>query len=235
VIDTGSGMTLEQSQRLFQAFAQADASVTRKHGGSGLGLMVSRRLANLMGGDVSLLHTELGKGSAFRLTLPLEASPDAKPLDHLTHHEKRPTAECTDIRLAGRILLAEDGTDNQRLIAFHLRKAGATVDVADNGRSALELLNHAVSSSSPYDLVLTDIHMPEMDGYTLTRTLRAQGTSIPIIALTAHAMPEDRRKCLQAGCDDYATKPIDKVNLLTTCSKWIAQRSPDPTGPSNQS
>lgn len=127
-------------------------------------------------------------------------------------------------RLTGRILLAEDGPDNQRLIAFHLKKAGAAVDVADNGRIALEMLDKAAATGTPYDMLLTDMQMPEMDGYELARTLRQRGSTLAIAALTAHAMAEDRDKCLSAGCDDYATKPIDKARLLAVCAAWMGQR-----------
>jgi CheY-like chemotaxis protein len=127
------------------------------------------------------------------------------------------------ISVQGRILLAEDGLDNQRLISFILKKAGATVDVAGDGQIALEMLDKANESNMPYDLLLTDMQMPVMDGYMLTRTLRAQGTKTPILALTAHALAEDRQKCLEAGCDDYLRKPIDKPALLSVCAKWLAR------------
>ena len=125
------------------------------------------------------------------------------------------------IQLDGRILLAEDGIDNQKLIAFHLRKAGAIVEVAENGRIALEMIDNAITNGEPFDLLLTDIQMPELDGYQLTQTLRARGMRIPIVALTAHALAEDRQKCMQAGCDDYESKPIIKARLLSVCQKWL--------------
>ena len=123
--------------------------------------------------------------------------------------------------LRGRILLAEDGEDNQRLIALLLRVAGADVTVVPNGRQALEALDWAAAAGAPFDLLITDMQMPEMDGYTLAGTLRAQGADIPIIALTAHAMAEDRQRCLDAGCDDYASKPIDRQALIATCARWL--------------
>jgi CheY-like chemotaxis protein/HPt (histidine-containing phosphotransfer) domain-containing protein len=125
--------------------------------------------------------------------------------------------------LKGRILIAEDGEDNQFLISTILSNAGATVEVADNGRVALEKLNAADANGRPFDLLLTDIQMPEMDGYTLASTLRASGNSLPIVALTAHAMYEDRQKCLDSGCNDYASKPINKLLLLATCARWMTQ------------
>lgn len=222
--DTGTGMNAEQSESLFLPFEQANETVSREHGGTGLGLAISRRLAELMGGSVHLVETTPGKGSRFRIDLPLRAAPgsrDLARLDDASAADDHTSTKDDAPALTGRILLAEDGIDNQRLIAFHLRKAGATVDIADNGRIALDLLEAAEATRSPYDLIITDMQMPEMDGYTLARELRSRGFTRPIIALTAHAMPEDRRKCEDAGCDDYATKPIDKAHLIATASTWL--------------
>jgi CheY-like chemotaxis protein len=223
VLDTGSGLTAEGAERLFQAFSQADDTVTRKHGGTGLGLKISRRLAELMGGSVTLARTELGKGSCFRVNLPIEIVVGSGMVHRLeaVKQTAREKASTTVPNLYGRVLLAEDGPDNQRLIAYHLKKAGAEIDVADNGRIALGMIEQAAAQGRPYELLLTDMQMPEMDGYTLAKTLRVQGNRLPIVALTAHAMAEDRQKCLDAGCDDYASKPIDKHTLLTTCNKWL--------------
>ncbi len=227
VQDTGAGMTPEQVGLIFAPFSQADSGMARKFGGTGLGLTISRKLAVLMGGDVTLEQTKPGVGSLFRLDLPLEAAPGAAMTNTIDNYALRPSAPPpqTATRLLGRILLAEDGPDNQRLISFHLRKAGAEVDVAENGKVALQMLGIAVATGRPYDLMLTDMAMPEMDGYTLARTLRQQGSKLAIVALTAHAMAEDREKCLAAGCDDYASKPIDKAKLLTTCSRWMGKSS----------
>ncbi len=221
VDDTGAGMSQEQAQHLFHAFGQADESVTRKHGGTGLGLMVSRRLAALMGGTVELLSTTPGKGSTFQFVLPLEAAPDAAMVAKLQNTEHQVSPAEVGVKLTGRILLAEDGPDNQRLIAFHLHKAGATVEIANNGRIALEMIEKAAASTLPFDILLTDIQMPEMDGYALARILRERGCTLPIVALTAHAMAEDRSRCIESGCNDYASKPVDKVALLQTCSRWM--------------
>ncbi|MEK6703170.1 MAG: ATP-binding protein [Planctomycetota bacterium] len=223
--DTGAGMTGEQVRHLFSAFGQADGTVTRRHGGTGLGLTISRRLANLMGGNVTLLRSAPGKGSCFRLLLPLDPIEGSTLVTDISAVQTAAstTSVVKPISLHGRILLAEDGPDNQRLITFHLRKAGAFAEVAENGRIALEMLERARSEGKPYDLLLTDMQMPEMDGYTLARTLRERGSTIPIVALTAHAMAEDRAKCLAAGCDDYASKPIDKFRLLATCETWIGR------------
>jgi PAS domain S-box-containing protein len=226
VDDTGAGMTPEQSSRLFEAFTQADTSVTRRYGGTGLGLTICRRLAQLLGGEVRLVRTAPGAGSTFRLELPLLA---VRATD-LTTDLSRPADGASPLApsltsLSGRILLAEDGPDNQRLIAFHLRKAGASVDIAENGQIALRMLREAHASGNSYDLLVSDMQMPEMDGYALARALRAQGWHLAIVALTAHAMAEDRTKCIEAGCDDYATKPIDRVQLIDTCARWIGRTS----------
>ncbi len=227
VNDTGAGMTSDQSQPLFNVFSQADTTVTRRHGGTGLGLTICRRLARLMGGDVSLAWTRLGYGSCFRLEIPLVPTKNAKLISDLTTlpnegNRSNPIIEC---RLPGRILLVEDGPDNQRLISHILCKAGAKVDIAAHGGIAMEMLAKVDALETPYDLILTDMQMPELDGYSLARKLRAKGCKTPIIALTALAMSEDREKCLAAGCDDYASKPIDKAKLLATCSHWMQNSS----------
>jgi CheY-like chemotaxis protein len=227
VIDTGSGLSSEQVERLFSPFSQADESVTRKHGGTGLGLTICRRLASLMGGSVTLVRSERGVGSCFRVDLPLV--PVAGVRHVLSVSAVQPgdpagAAVAAVTRLSGRILLAEDGADNQRLIAFHLRKAGAMVDVAENGLVALRMIQAAEADGNPYGLLLSDMQMPEMDGYTLARTLRLRGSRLAVVALTAHAMADDRIRCREAGCDDYATKPIDRATLLATCARWMGTR-----------
>ena len=220
--DTGRGIGAEQSQSMFQAFEQADKTVSRKHGGTGLGLTISRRLAVIMGGDVTLVRTELGKGSCFRFTLPMvpvfgSVLVHSIPTKTVSARHVNPER----VSIQGRILLAEDGLDNQRLIAFLLKKAGASVDIAGDGKVALEMLDAANASNCPYDLLITDMQMPVMDGYMLVETLRTRGVKIPVLALTAHAQPEDRQKCMDVGCDDYLSKPIDKHSLLVFCAKWI--------------
>lgn len=225
VRDTGVGMTEEQVSRLFKPFSQADDSVTRKFGGTGLGLNISQRLASLMGGDVSLVSSDLGKGSCFAINLPLVVEPHTQWIDSIaykaTNLPTRNISEQTIWNLKGRILLAEDDIDNQRLIAFHLRKAGAEVVVADNGVQAFEAFEQAITKNEPFDLLLTDVQMPEMDGRSLARELRKKNVTIPIVALTAHAMESEIQACLDAGCNGYASKPIDKNRLLEDCSKWL--------------
>lgn len=225
VEDTGPGMTPEQAGVIFNPFVQADSGMARRFGGTGLGLTISRRMASLMGGDVKLLRTAPGKGSCFRLVLPLLTAPESPIVESMDTFKATPPpmAAVGAVTLKGRILLAEDGPDNRRLIAFHLKKAGAEVEVADNGRTALEKIEMAEAAGKTFDLLVSDMQMPEMDGYTLARTLRERGSTLAIIALTAHAMAEDKDKCTAAGCDDYATKPIDKARLLVMCAAWMGK------------
>jgi signal transduction histidine kinase/ActR/RegA family two-component response regulator len=225
VSDTGIGISPDLANQLFTPFTQADNTVTRKFGGSGLGLTICSRLAESMGGTVTLVRTEQGIGSCFQLLLPLDIPIGTKIVSSLdiVLESDFVAQSPTQMNLDGRILLAEDGVDNQRLIAFHLRKAGAIVDVADNGLIAIEMLESATREGKPYQLLLTDMQMPEMDGYALAKTLRERQCKLPIIALTAHAMADDRQKCLDAGCHDYSCKPIDKSTLLAICDRWMNQ------------
>ena len=235
VVDTGIGLTPDQQARLFGAFMQADASTTRKFGGTGLGLRISQRLADMLGGDIQV-HSEPDVGSTFTLTVrtgPLSELRvvGANALAHSTHAQLTQTAGSRahdSARLAGiRILLAEDGPDNQRLISFYLRSAGATIKLCDNGQRALESLtvdgspDGPLADPAPFDIVLTDMQMPVMDGYTATRALRSKGCALPIVALTANAMSGDAQRCLDAGCDAYASKPIDRTELVETCRRML--------------
>jgi PAS domain S-box-containing protein len=213
VADTGIGMSPEQIARVFSSFAQADETMSRRFGGTGLGLMISSRLCEMLGGTIGVVSAQ-GAGSTFTVRLPVPRA-DAERLRPVA--PRTPTAvpavpDGPPAGLAGvRVLLAEDGPDNQRLIAFHLRKAGAVVTLADNGVRAVEA---ASAGEKAHDLVLMDMQMPELDGYEATRRLRARGCGLPVIALTAHAMAGDREKCLAAGCDEYETKPINTRALI---------------------
>ncbi|MHB9045193.1 MAG: MASE3 domain-containing protein [Pirellulales bacterium] len=230
VFDTGLGMTTEQAARLFQPFSQADSSTTRRFGGSGLGLTISKALAEHLGGTVTLVSSQPDRGSQFRLTLPLghleaesESVARAAPSSVGAADTEPPPAAPSPLDC--RILLAEDGQDNQRLISLILRKAGARVALAENGQAACEKVATAQASGEPFDLVLMDMQMPILDGYAATRRLRQNGYTGPVIALTAHAMAGDRQKCLDAGCSDYTTKPIDRQRLLEMVVRYVAKRS----------
>jgi signal transduction histidine kinase/HPt (histidine-containing phosphotransfer) domain-containing protein/ActR/RegA family two-component response regulator len=211
--DTGIGMSPEQVARLFRPFTQADESMTRKYGGTGLGLVISKRLATLLGGDITVT-SEPGFGSTFTVKLDTGPLAGVEMLEGLTEAVLSPVsveARPHEVRLDGeRILLAEDGYDNQCLIALHHTAAGAQVTIAENGRIAVEKVR-----TEEFDLLIMDMQMPVLDGYGATSELRRRGCTLPIVALTAHAMSGDRQKCLGAGCTDYLTKPIDKDRLLS--------------------
>ena len=222
VIDTGIGLTDGQIETLFQPFHQGDASTTRQFGGTGLGLTISKQFAELLGGDITVKSIPR-HGTTFTATVatgPLDGVDliDGSAALQESPSPKLPTVSGRSQTLGGRrILLAEDGPDNQRLIVFHLRKAGAHVEVAENGQIAYDKATEAWHSGEPYDVILMDMQMPEMDGYTATRKLRNDGYVGLIVALTAHAMAGDRKKCIDAGCDDYTTKPINKETLIRIC------------------
>lgn len=227
VVDTGLGMTQEQQGVLFQPFVQADTSTTRKFGGTGLGLTISRRLAEMMGGSVSIVKSLLGEGSRFRATISagnLDAVAMVDPSSHkkiIEIDSKVSESKPNEKPLDGyRILLAEDGPDNQRLISFILKQAGAVVALAGNGEFAVKACFEACDREQPFHVILMDMQMPVMDGYEATSLLRTKGYSGPIVALTAHAMEGDKAKCLNAGCDDYATKPIDRERLIAKITNY---------------
>jgi PAS domain S-box-containing protein len=226
IVDTGIGMTPEQIARVFEPFTQADSSTTRKFGGTGLGLTISKRLAETLGGDVVIASSQPGVGTRFRFTLPsgpLEGVRLVNQLPSPTVGEtKPPPVAGSSTRLQCRILLAEDGPDNQRLIALILKKAGAEVVVAENGQVAVELATAARDQGMPFDVILMDMQMPILDGYDATRRLRDQGYTGAILALTAHAMSDDRQRCLDTGCNDYISKPIDRAILLATIRQHLA-------------
>ena len=236
ITDSGIGMSAEQIERIFHPFEQADTSTTRRFGGTGLGLAISLGLAKMLDGDLRADSTT-GKGSSFTLTI------DPGPLMDVSfiNEPKRAMAELqlqtgqtvdgSAVRVDGRVLLAEDGIDNQRLISLRLQQAGARVTIAENGLIAYHFAIDAWRAGRPFDLVLMDMQMPEMDGYMATAKLRARGYQGPIVALTAHAMASDRLKCLNAGCDDFATKPIDVHGLLKLAADEIERGRAMPPKP----
>ena len=229
VIDTGVGMTEEQVGRLFVPFQQADTSTTRKFGGTGLGLAISKRLAQSLGGDI-VVESEFGRGSKFTVTVdtgplegvefvedPTEAKVSLTPTNR--HAVQGTLVNC-------RVLLAEDGPDNRRLISLLLRKAGVEVELVENGLAAHDLAMNSQAEGTPFDVILMDMQMPIMDGYEATLRLREAGYAGPIIALTAHAMSTDREKCLHAGCDDHMAKPVDREGLISLISKYVSRSDP---------
>jgi CheY-like chemotaxis protein len=180
----------------------------------------------MLGGDLSVASVP-GKGSTFSFTI--EAAPPTEvglldPSDMSTYRRQATEVTSKAVEtLDAHILLAEDGPDNQRLISHVLRKSGAKVEIADNGQIAVDLALAAQRHGYPFDVILMDIQMPILDGYAACRELREQGYDRPIIALTANAMEGDRNKCLEAGMDDYTTKPIDRATLISKIAKAAAE------------
>ncbi|HVT88855.1 MAG TPA: response regulator [Tepidisphaeraceae bacterium] len=218
ICDTGVGMNQEQMSRLFQSFTQADESMSRKFGGTGLGLNISRKLAELMGGDIRI-ESKPGKGSVFTVEIDCGSLRQVEMLTGVQESMlcfKTPLTPLALPTIRGRVLFVEDGEDNRRLISSHLRKAGAEIMLAENGQQAIELITR-----HPFDVILMDMQMPVMDGYVATRLLRQNGCTLPIIVLTAHALAEDRAKCINAGCTDYLSKPIERTVLLQKVASYI--------------
>lgn len=224
VRDTGIGMTREQTARVFDPFTQANSSTTRQYGGTGLGLAICERLAGMLGGDIRV-QSEPGTGSTFTLTVDAGDLDDVPrihpPNDERTENSPNPQAPTT---LTGKILLVEDGVDNQRLISLVLEKAGATVHLAENGKEALESVFPSRSIEGQiqsFDVILMDIQMPEMDGHEATRQLRERGFEGPILALSAHASQSEIQGILEAGCDAYLAKPIERSDLLRVVAAYL--------------
>jgi CheY-like chemotaxis protein len=218
VEDTGVGIPADQLSKLFTKFTQVDSSDTRKYGGTGLGLAISRELIERMGGTIGV-RSEPGKGSTFWFTLPVAATaslPQALPaVVPAISSESSPAGALHGLR----VLLAEDQPVNRLLAARILGNLGCTVETAENGRVACER-----ATASAYDVILMDCQMPELDGFAATRAIRGierpARRRVPVIALTANAMPEDRKRCLEAGMDDYLSKPFSAKALEQTLLRW---------------
>lgn len=232
IIDTGIGMTQEYASKLFSPFTQEDSSHTRNYGGTGLGLTISRKFAVMLEGVVTLKKTQLGVGSQFRVIIK------TGNLDHVelmapevistvvdTSSQKIESGKIESPKIPYQILLVEDSLDNQKLISRILEKQGASVTFAENGKIGVECASQAWENGTPFDVILMDIQMPVMDGYEATSLLRQKGYNSPIVALTAHAMSGDREKCLRAGCDDYATKPISREKLIKLITDLVEKKS----------
>ncbi|MEW5769702.1 MAG: ATP-binding protein [Pseudomonadota bacterium] len=217
VSDTGPGMSQDVQSRVFQAFAQGDGSVTRKYGGTGLGLAICRQLAELMGGSLTLESTP-GAGSTFQLDLPLKASQPAL---------QREVQAAPARRFPGtRVLVAEDNPVNQKLVRYMLRNLDVDVLLASDGKAAFEQLAAERAARRRVDLVLMDFQMPEWDGLTATRAIRAQEAEqglprLPIVALTANAMSGFDATCREAGMDAVLTKPLYEEELAATLAQWL--------------
>ena len=223
VKDTGIGMDQEVIDTVFDPFIQADISITRKFGGTGLGLTISKRIATLLGGDLAV-ESRPGEGSTFSFTCKTGNIEDATILtqEEATQKyldfsfRKREIHPLGKVKLRGRVLLVEDALDNQRLIETILKKLGLDVEIAENGKLGRDAAIEASKKGNPFDLILMDIQMPVMDGYEATRQLRDHGYKRPIIALTANVMATDRDGCLDAGCNSHLAKPIQRKELVET-------------------
>ena len=228
VIDSGIGITEEQFQRLFKRFSQADSSTTRRYGGTGLGLAISKTLVELMGGSIGA-SSQPGVGSTFWVVLPLVAGA-ARPaagrevaIPTLLPEMAVPAPAAVAAPERARLLLVEDNFVNQRVAVYMLSKLGYQVDVAKNGREAVDML-----SRTAYGMVLMDCQMPDMDGFEATRIIRDRASSVldhdvPVIAMTANAFPEDRARSLACGMNDFLAKPVDRSVLADVLSKWMAE------------
>lgn len=218
VSDTGIGVTPEQVEHIFGPFAQGDATTPRRFGGSGLGLDISRRLARMLGGEITVRSTP-GRGSTFTAevsTGPLAGVPLATAIESSLGAPRHASDSGTDdAHGAGRsrVLLAEDGADNQRLLRHHLERDGLEVTAVGDGRAALDAAIGAQRRGAPFDLVLLDMQMPRMDGLEATRALRDAGFAGPIIMLTAQEVAGARERCRAAGCDEVLAKPIERSRL----------------------
>jgi len=227
VADSGIGMDAEQIEKVFKPFNQGDSSTTRKYGGTGLGLSVSRRLAQALGGSITV-QSKPGYGSSFKLSVSAGTLAGVG----LVHDEQHIPAQMPTAAkplpgdtLEGTVLLAEDNRTNQLLLSMMLRHMGAEILLAENGRVAVDR-----AQDSNVDLILMDMQMPEMDGMEAVRRLREKGYNRPIVALTANAMVEDRKRCLEAGCDNFLSKPVDKDLFFEVVSSYLKPKVPDEPG-----
>jgi CheY-like chemotaxis protein len=232
VEDTGIGIPVGKQQKIFDSFSQADNSTTRKYGGTGLGLAITKSLSGLLGGELSL-SSEDGRGSVFTLTIKADViadddieaeseEADAKGSNsagvELQKAASGSDGESGDGVNKGKLLVAEDVATNQKLIKLMLEKMGFEVDIAENGRVAVDKV-----LACSYDIIFMDIQMPEMNGYEATGKIRENNIDTPIIALTANAMKGDAEKCIEAGCDDYMPKPIDRKKISEILEYYLSR------------
>ncbi len=221
VVDSGIGLTTEQAGRLFQQFMQADSSTTRRFGGTGLGLAISKRLTEALGGDIAV-DSKPGIGSTFHFFVPTGDLTGIALIDESQASERfRSTTRSKQPGLKtwfkpARVLVTDDTEANRQLVGLVLRKAGLEVDESENGAIGVEM-----ARATSYDLLLMDMRMPVMDGFTATRTLRGHGLQAPIIAFTANVTEQDKQRCAEAGCTGFLTKPINIDLLLSTLAEYL--------------
>jgi len=220
VTDSGIGMSRQEMGNIFNAFTQADTSVIRKYGGTGLGLCISRQLAQKLGGNITC-QSARGRGSQFVILVSAGTNEKTELVDHVNceevrHEERIHSKTRIPDSLSGKVLLAEDSIDNQQLITMYVRKTGASITVAENGKIAV---NHAMTDD--FDLILMDMQMPVMGGLEATQWLRQIGCRTPIVALTANAMKQDRDRCIAAGANDYLSKPVDLARFYRVLATYL--------------
>jgi signal transduction histidine kinase/DNA-binding response OmpR family regulator len=224
VEDTGIGIPTSKQDEIFETFVQADGSTCRGYGGIGLGLAISKRLADLLDGQL-ILTSELGKGSMFSLTIPAGVDVTKQPsLDrhNIASYPETGKDEAKQAEFSGHILVAEDAKTNQVLIVSLLKRLGLEVTIVEDGNEAVQK-----TLTKQFDLIFMDIEMPNMNGYEATKALRRKGLRTPIVALTAYALKGDDKKCFEAGCDDYISKPIERKKLLQILNKYLSAKSGD--------
>lgn len=231
IVDTGIGIATEQQAKLFQPFSQADSSVTRQFGGSGLGLSISSRLVEMLGGEIGL-YSRPGQGSTFWITASTGDLSQVSLVDPIREMSLGALDPQSVKQLACRVLVVDDRRDVRYLAQHFLEEAGAVVETANDG---LEALEKVAAESKAFDLILLDMQMPKLDGYQCAAQLRERGFRQPIIALTANAMKGDREKCLSAGCDDYVAKPIDGRQLVMTVARHVERNEDVSDAPRAQS
>ena len=224
VKDTGIGIPTDKLTDIFEKFTQADGSINRRYGGTGLGLTITRRLAKMFGGKI-WLESEVGVGSTFYVTLLLERASSAKEAANGERGAPAPSGDWATSahRARRRLLVVEDNLVNQKVVVTTLYKRGYEIEVASNGLVALDLLEKSVAANNRFDLVLMDVQMPVMDGLETTRKIRAnrEWADLPIIAMTAHAMSGDKERCIDAGMNGYVSKPVQPVSLVATIERFL--------------
>ena len=223
VTDTGIGMSESQQKVVFDAFTQADSSTSRKFGGTGLGMTISHRLATAMDGNISVTSRQ-GEGTTFIVKVPFKL-PQPREIDEFKAERAR-VRDNREGALSGHVLLVEDNEINQEVVGEQLRHLGLDVTMADNGALAV-----AATRRHHFDIILMDIQMPVMDGYEATRQIRESGINVPVIALTAAAMVEDKRKALECGMDDHLSKPFRQEEMYAALTKWLNASKPSLTSP----
>lgn len=232
VSDTGIGIPAEKMSTIFDPFAQADSSTSRNYGGTGLGLALSHKLAQLLGGNLTVQST-VDQGSVFAVTLNVGHECNLTQQKKLRHSlsSVRPIRELHNRRknkpapsdLKGKVLLVDDTKEIRKLFSFMLNKMGLEVVTASNGKEAIELVTEAAIRNDFFNVILMDMQMPIMNGYEATRFLRSQENQIPIIAITAHTLVSDREKCLDAGCSEYLSKPIKYEVLREMVNRYLTE------------